>query len=115
MNPEIFNTPDLEPIRQAISVTNTTIPELMKISGVQGVHIAVKMDQEHCDLKTRAGYIKQHYDVEELREIAEEYYCRRCCCNKFVFGESCEDCSLYEFLQIIEHRGKELDPLAEEE
>lgn len=115
MDPEIFNHPGLEPIRQAISVTNTTFHELMKISEVQGVHIAVKMDPEHCDLKSRAGHIMQHYDIDELREIAEEYYCRRCCCNEHVFGESCEACSLYEFLQIIEHRGKELEPLREEE
>lgn len=109
--------PDLEPLKNAVSLVNTAVSELMKIPPVKGVCIAVRMDEDYyCDLKTRAGCIKKHYNLDDIRAIAEEAYCSVCCCADEPFSaDSCAECSLYEFLKIIEEDGKELDLLKREE
>lgn len=107
--------PELEPLKQAISITNTTITELMQIREVEGVNIAVRMNPEYCDITTRAGNIKQRYDVEELRTFATEAYCPFCCCAENPFSETCANCALYEFMKVLEENSRELDIPQEEE
>lgn len=107
--------PELEPLKQAISITNTTITELMQIREVEGVYIAVSMNPEYCDITTRAGNIKQRYDVEELRTFATEAYCPFCCCAENPFSETCADCVLYEFMKVLEENSRELDIPQEDE
>lgn len=113
---------DLELLKYAISVSNTVISQLntvisqlMDLPLVEGVYIAVQMSSHLCDINTRAGHIKDCYNIDKLREIAEEAYCSSCCCAEKPLSESCAECSLYEFLEIIDEISKELDPPKEEE
>lgn len=105
---------DLEPLKYAISGLNTVLSQ-MDLPLVEGVYIAVQMNPYFCDINTRAGHIKDRYNVDKLREIAEEAYCSSCCCVEKPLSESCAECSLYEFLEIIDEISKELDPPKEEE
>ena len=88
-----------------LSAHEKVLAELMSIPGVTGAHIVSLLGDTYDYYETITTHTKNmpnHLSVKEFKSRAETFCSASCCAEEPFSADSCAECSLYEFLKIIE-------------